>query len=145
MGSRGRGYRRTTAATLPAVAAEEINENLIIGRPLAPSGRFQKRPAGGPQLRKSGGPELRKSDGLQPKKLGGPQQRKSCNSVALKTAAAFSWWLFTIVRRECQRLSRRMFRQGVSVEDLTDAQLATRSDEGLHLVNSQSRINLRMD
>jgi RNA polymerase sigma factor (sigma-70 family) len=51
----------------------------------------------------------------------------------LKAAAAFSGWLFTIVRRECQRLSRKMFGQGVSIEDLADAQLATRSDEGLHL------------
>src|SRR5258708_11350897 len=41
----------------------------------------------------------------------------------LKTVAAFSGWLFTIVRRECQRMSRRMFGQGVSVEDLADAQL----------------------
>jgi DNA-directed RNA polymerase specialized sigma24 family protein len=30
----------------------------------------------------------------------------------LKAAAAFSGWLFTVVRRECQRLSRRMFGQG---------------------------------
>src|SRR5258707_1277178 len=51
----------------------------------------------------------------------------------LKAAAAFSGWLFTIVRRECQRLSRKIFGQGVSIEDLADAQLATRSDEGLHL------------
>jgi RNA polymerase sigma factor (sigma-70 family) len=51
----------------------------------------------------------------------------------LRAAAAFSGWLFTIVRRECQRLSRRMFGQDVSIEDLADAQLATRSDEGLHL------------
>src|SRR5258708_19307475 len=51
----------------------------------------------------------------------------------LKAAAAFSGGLFTIVRRECQRLSRRMFVQGVTVEDLADAQPATRSDHGLHL------------
>jgi RNA polymerase sigma factor (sigma-70 family) len=51
----------------------------------------------------------------------------------LKAPAAFSGWLFTIVRRECQRLSRRMFGQGVSFEELADAQLATRSDESLHL------------
>src|SRR6202011_4036133 len=78
IGSGGRGYRQPAAATMAAVAPEEINENLIIGGPLAPSGRFQKRSAGGPQLRKSGGPELRKSGGLQPRKLGGPQHRKSC-------------------------------------------------------------------
>jgi hypothetical protein len=31
MGSRGREYRRTAAAIMPAVAAEAINGNLIIG------------------------------------------------------------------------------------------------------------------
>jgi len=51
----------------------------------------------------------------------------------LKAAAAFSGWLFTIVRREWQRLSRRMFGQDLSIEDLADEKLATRSDEGLHL------------
>src|SRR5258706_243386 len=44
MGSRGRGYRRTTAATLPAAAAKEINENLIIGGPLAPPGASKSAP-----------------------------------------------------------------------------------------------------
>ena len=78
----------TAAETMPAVAAEEINGNLIIGGPLAPSGRLEKRPAGGPQLRKSGGPELRKSGGLQPRKLGGPQQRKSC--TPLRSSRLFS-------------------------------------------------------
>jgi RNA polymerase sigma factor (sigma-70 family) len=51
----------------------------------------------------------------------------------LKAAAAFSGWLFTIVRRECQRLSRRMFGQGPSAEDLADSQLALQSEEGLKL------------
>lgn len=52
---------------------------------------------------------------------------------ALKAAAAFSGWLFTVVRRECQRLSRKMFRQGESIEDLADAQLACKSDESLKI------------
>ncbi|MGH8211401.1 MAG: RNA polymerase sigma factor, partial [Steroidobacteraceae bacterium] len=52
---------------------------------------------------------------------------------ALRAAAAFSGWLFTVVRRECQRLSRAMFRQGSSIEDLAEAQLACRSDEGLKI------------
>jgi RNA polymerase sigma factor (sigma-70 family) len=51
----------------------------------------------------------------------------------LKAAAAFSGWLFTVVRRECQRLSRRMFGKDLSIEDLADEQLAARSDEGLPL------------
>jgi RNA polymerase sigma factor (sigma-70 family) len=49
----------------------------------------------------------------------------------LKAAAAFSGWLFTVVRRECQRLSRKMLGQGPSVEDLAEAQLACRTDESL--------------
>jgi RNA polymerase sigma factor (sigma-70 family) len=53
--------------------------------------------------------------------------------TSLKTAAAFSGWLFTIVRRECHRMSRRMFGRSVSLEELADAQLAVRSDEILHL------------
>jgi RNA polymerase sigma factor (sigma-70 family) len=52
---------------------------------------------------------------------------------ALKAAAAFSGWLFTVVRRECQRLSRRMLRQGASLEDLAEAQLACRTDEALKI------------
>jgi RNA polymerase sigma factor (sigma-70 family) len=52
---------------------------------------------------------------------------------SLKAVAAFSGWLFTIVRRECQRLSRRMFGRELSIEELADEQLAMRSDEGLHL------------
>ena len=52
---------------------------------------------------------------------------------ALKAAAAFSGWLFTVVRRECQRLSRRMFGRRESIEDLADAQLACRSDESLKI------------
>ncbi len=52
---------------------------------------------------------------------------------ALRAAAAFSGWLFTVVRRECQRLSRKMFGQGESIEDLADSQLACRSDESLQI------------
>ena len=51
----------------------------------------------------------------------------------LKAAAAFSGWLFTVVRRECNRLSRRMFGQGPSSEDLAESQLACRSDESLRI------------
>jgi len=52
---------------------------------------------------------------------------------ALKAATAFSGWLFTVVRRECQRLSRKMFGQGMSIEDLADTQLACRSDKSLKI------------
>jgi RNA polymerase sigma factor (sigma-70 family) len=39
---------------------------------------------------------------------------------SLKTAASFAGWLFTVVRRECQRLSRRMFAH----EELDDEKIA---------------------
>ena len=42
-------------------------------------------------------------------------------------------WLFTILRRECQRLLRGMSGRQQSLEDLADAQLATRTDEALRL------------
>jgi RNA polymerase sigma factor (sigma-70 family) len=60
----------------------------------------------------------------------------------LKAPAAFSGWLFTIVRRECQRLSRKMFGQDLSIEDLADEQLATRSDEALQLDLIRARDSL---
>jgi RNA polymerase sigma factor (sigma-70 family) len=39
---------------------------------------------------------------------------------SLETAASFAGWLFTVVRRECQRLSRRMFAH----EELDDEKIA---------------------
>jgi hypothetical protein len=46
IGSGGRGYRRTAAATMAALATAEINGNLIIGGSLAPLRALKKRPAG---------------------------------------------------------------------------------------------------
>jgi hypothetical protein len=40
----GREYRFVAAVTMPPAAGEEINENLIIGGPLAPRGRFKSAP-----------------------------------------------------------------------------------------------------
>jgi RNA polymerase sigma factor (sigma-70 family) len=51
----------------------------------------------------------------------------------LKAAAAFSGWLFTIVRRECQRLARRMFGGASSLDESAEVQFATMTDEGLRL------------
>src|SRR5258708_32730664 len=51
----------------------------------------------------------------------------------LKAAAAFSGGLFTSVRGECHRLSRRESGRGLFVEDLADAPLPARSAEGLRL------------
>ncbi|HEX2585951.1 MAG TPA: sigma-70 family RNA polymerase sigma factor [Steroidobacteraceae bacterium] len=50
----------------------------------------------------------------------------------LKAVKAFAGWLFTVVRRECLRLERRvLFRQ--SIEEVTEEQLAQRSDATLKL------------
>lgn len=42
---------------------------------------------------------------------------------SLKTAASFAGWLFTIVRRECSRLSRKMFPHAALDEDEISARL----------------------
>jgi RNA polymerase sigma factor (sigma-70 family) len=51
---------------------------------------------------------------------------------ALKVAAAFSGWLFTVVRRECQRLGRKIIGQH-SLEDVAEEKLAIRSDENIKI------------
>lgn len=50
---------------------------------------------------------------------------------ALKKAASFAGWLFTVVRRECQRLSRKMFRHEELDDEHIEAQLAGRSMDEL--------------
>lgn len=52
---------------------------------------------------------------------------------ALKAAAAFSGWLFTIVRRECQRLSRAMLQHESLEDDRVEAYLADKTDMALRL------------
>ncbi len=44
----------------------------------------------------------------------------------LKVAAASTGWLFTVVRRECQRLSRKVSGRGPSVKELAETRLACR-------------------
>ena len=50
----------------------------------------------------------------------------------LRAAAALSGWLMTMVKRECLRLARLVWREEPSGEELLE-RLATRSDEGLRL------------
>ena len=52
---------------------------------------------------------------------------------SLRAVAAFSGWLFTVVRHECQRLSRRMFRQGPSPASLAEEEIAHRPDDALRI------------
>jgi len=51
----------------------------------------------------------------------------------LKAAAAFSSWLFIVIKRECKRLERMMFRHEPLDEDIAEQQLACRSDMALRL------------
>ncbi|WP_432729620.1 RNA polymerase sigma factor [Variovorax sp. W6] len=51
----------------------------------------------------------------------------------LKAAAAFSSWLFTVIRRECLRLQRAMFRHDPLDDDVAERQLASRGDAALRL------------
>ncbi len=52
---------------------------------------------------------------------------------ALRATAAFSSWLFIVIKRECRRLSRAMFRQAPLEEDLAEQRLACKSDDDLRL------------
>jgi RNA polymerase sigma factor (sigma-70 family) len=52
---------------------------------------------------------------------------------ALRAAAAFSSWLFTVIRRECQRLGRALFRHEPLEDEVAERQLAHRSQEALRL------------
>jgi RNA polymerase sigma factor (sigma-70 family) len=52
---------------------------------------------------------------------------------SLKSAAAFSSWLFTVIKRECRKLSRAMFRFEPLEDDVLEAQLALRSDDSLRI------------
>lgn len=51
----------------------------------------------------------------------------------LKAAVAFSSWIFTIVRRECRRLARKIRGRGPSLDEIAEFELAHRPDESLRL------------
>jgi RNA polymerase sigma factor (sigma-70 family) len=51
----------------------------------------------------------------------------------LNAAAAFSSWLFTVIKRECRKLERVMFRHDPLDEDLAEHQLASKSDNDLRI------------
>lgn len=52
---------------------------------------------------------------------------------ALKAAVAFSSWLFTVIKRECRRLERVMFRYAPLEDEIAEQQIARRSDEALRV------------
>lgn len=51
----------------------------------------------------------------------------------LKAAAAFSAWLFTVIKRECLKLKRAMLRFDSLDEENVEAALSNRSDDALRL------------
>ncbi|HEU4776804.1 MAG TPA: sigma-70 family RNA polymerase sigma factor [Telluria sp.] len=51
----------------------------------------------------------------------------------LKAAAAFSAWLFTVIKRECQRLARAVFRTDALEEDKLEHQLFSQADQALRM------------
>ncbi|RUP25717.1 MAG: sigma-70 family RNA polymerase sigma factor [Curvibacter sp.] len=51
----------------------------------------------------------------------------------LKAAAAFSSWLFTVIKRECRKLERMMFSTEELDEDKVEQQLICRADNDLRI------------
>ncbi|MDE2604488.1 MAG: sigma-70 family RNA polymerase sigma factor [Burkholderiales bacterium] len=51
----------------------------------------------------------------------------------LKAAAAFSSWLFIVIKRECRKLERMMFRHEPLDEDIAEERLACCSDAALRI------------
>jgi RNA polymerase sigma factor (sigma-70 family) len=51
----------------------------------------------------------------------------------LKSAAAFSSWLFTVIKRECRKLERMMFRHDPLDEEVAEQRIASRTDEALRV------------
>ncbi|SCC93188.1 RNA polymerase, sigma-24 subunit, ECF subfamily [Thiomonas sp. X19] len=51
----------------------------------------------------------------------------------LKATAAFSSWLFTVIKRECRKLERAMFRHDALGEDMEEQLLAKKSDHDLRI------------
>ncbi len=52
---------------------------------------------------------------------------------SLKAAAAFSSWLFTMIKRECRRLARAMLRHDPLDEASAERQLASKTDNELRM------------
>ena len=52
---------------------------------------------------------------------------------ALKAAAAFSSWLFTVIKRECRKLERAMFQAEDLDEDKAEHQLLCKTDNDLRI------------
>lgn len=53
--------------------------------------------------------------------------------TGLKAVAAFSSWLYTVIRRECRRLERAMFQHEPLELDAVERLVASKSDDALRL------------
>lgn len=53
--------------------------------------------------------------------------------TSLKAAMAFSSWLFTVIKRECRKLERMMFKHEPLEDEMAEQQLACRTDEALRI------------
>jgi RNA polymerase sigma factor (sigma-70 family) len=53
--------------------------------------------------------------------------------TGLKAAAAFSGWLFIVIKRECRKLERMMFRHDPLPDDAAEQLLIGRSDDALRV------------
>jgi len=53
--------------------------------------------------------------------------------AGLKAALAFSSWLFTVIKNECRKLARAMFRHDALDEDQAEHMLACKTDAALRL------------
>ena len=53
--------------------------------------------------------------------------------TGLKAAVAFSSWLFTVIKRECQKLKRMMFKHEPLEDGVAEQQLACRTDDALRI------------
>lgn len=51
----------------------------------------------------------------------------------LKVAAAFSSWLFTVIKRECRKLSRMMSKHEPLSDELAEASMLARPDDALRI------------
>lgn len=51
----------------------------------------------------------------------------------LKAAAAFSSWLFVVIKRECKKLERMMFKHDPLPDELAEEQMLCRSDVALRM------------
>lgn len=53
--------------------------------------------------------------------------------TSLKAAVAFSSWLFTVIKRECRKLERMMFKHEPLEDEVAEQQWACRTNEALRI------------